>query len=89
LAEWPQSKREVSRIIIAMNKDESRMSCDLLRKDADENRRIRATGDAPGLIEPLDRARGRAELHGLSPVQTRNANRFRRRPQKSADDVGR
>src|SRR5256885_1035832 len=52
-----KSKRDVSRIAIAMNKDESSVSCDSLRKDAKENRGMCATGHAARFVEPVDRER--------------------------------
>src|SRR6267142_4147168 len=72
--------RDVSRIAIAMNKDESRVSCDLLRRDADESRRKRATGRAAKFIKPVGCARGSGGLHCLSFVQARGRRlRLRRR----------
>jgi hypothetical protein len=51
-SEHRKVKPEVSRTAIGTNKDEARAGCDLLRKDADENRRIRPTGDAARFTEP-------------------------------------
>src|SRR5713101_352512 len=42
-------KPEVLRTAIGTNKDEARAGCDLIRKDANENRRIRAPPDSPSL----------------------------------------
>src|SRR6266550_2078460 len=78
-------KRDVSRIAIAINKDEPRASCDLLRRDVDEKRRVRATGHTAGLIQSVDRAAGGGELHGLSFVPARDSNSFWRGTKKSAD----
>src|ERR1700720_4329094 len=77
-------KREVSRTAIGTNKDESRVSYDLLRKDADKNRGIRATSYAARFVEPVDRARGGGALHGLSFVQARNPDCFWRRSKKAS-----
>jgi hypothetical protein len=70
---------------LAFREDEQRASFDSLSTHASQNRGELATGAGAGDIELNSGSRGRARLHGVSSLPTRDPNRFRRRTKTRAD----